>query len=158
MEVWETGLFFGSCGQFGFPLISKETALKVRKLRHGNLSDRYRNYLLYGDERGKFGVLAKKWRFFLATEYEISEKCCIILKKEPFARYERETGRKPYIGITQDESFVRGHLYAKTGCNVYTGSTIKSQPLGPWTRPDVLRYIVEHDIENQFCIRRYLAG
>lgn len=54
---------------------------------------------------------------------------------------------KPYIGITQDESFVRGHLYAKTGCNVYTGSTIKSQPLGPWTRPDVLRYIVEHDIE-----------
>ena len=69
------------------------------------------------------------------------------MKKEPFARYERETGRKPYIGITQDESFVRGHLYAKTGCNVYTGSTIKSQPLGPWTRPDVLRYIVEHDIE-----------
>ena len=147
---WKSGkraYFSEVVDQFGFPLISKETALKVRKLRHGNLSDRYRNYLLYGDERGKFGVLAKKWRFFLATEYEISEKCCIILKKEPFARYERDTGRKPYIGITQDESFVRGHLYAKTGCNVYTGSTIKSQPLGPWTRPDVLRYIVEHDIE-----------
>ena len=116
---WKSGkraYFSEVVDQFGFPLISKETALKVRKLRHGNLSDRYRNYLLYGDERGKFGVLAKKWRFFLATEYEISEKCCIILKKEPFARYERETGRKPYIGITQDESFVRGHLYAKKGC------------------------------------------
>ncbi len=67
--------------QFGFPLISKETALKVRKLRHGNLSDRYRNYLLYGDERGKFGVLAKKWRFFLATEYEISEKMLYYFEK-----------------------------------------------------------------------------
>ena len=36
--------------KYGFPLISKETALKIRKLRHGNLSDRYRNYLMNGDE------------------------------------------------------------------------------------------------------------
>lgn len=40
-------------------IASKETASKVSKLRHGNLSDRYRNYLLYGDERGKFGMLPK---------------------------------------------------------------------------------------------------
>ncbi len=39
----------------GYPLVSKEVAAKIRKLRHGNLSDRYRNYLLYGDERGKLG-------------------------------------------------------------------------------------------------------
>ncbi|EET58333.1 hypothetical protein BRYFOR_09720 [Marvinbryantia formatexigens DSM 14469] len=42
----------------GYPVISKENAAKIRKLRHGNLSPRYRNYLLNGDERGRFGMLA----------------------------------------------------------------------------------------------------
>lgn len=46
----------------GYPVISKENACKIRKLRHGNLSPRYRNYLLNGDERGKFGMLAKNGR------------------------------------------------------------------------------------------------
>jgi 3'-phosphoadenosine 5'-phosphosulfate sulfotransferase (PAPS reductase)/FAD synthetase len=49
------------CENKGFPITSKDTAGKIRKLRHGRLSDRYRNYLLNGDERGKFGMLAKKW-------------------------------------------------------------------------------------------------
>ena len=80
------------------------------------------------------------WKRF-GVEYNI------ILKKEPFTRYVKETGRKPYIGITQDESFRREHQYSKTGCNVYSGALIKSQPLGSWTRADVLRYIVEKDIE-----------
>lgn len=133
--------------KYGFPLISKETALKIRKLRHGNLSDRYRNYLMNGDERGKFGMLPKKWRFLLDTQFDISEQCCNITKKKPFKDYAKKTGRVPYIGTTQDESFRREHQYAHTGCNVYDGKTIKSQPLGPWTRQDVLRYIVENDIE-----------
>lgn len=131
----------------GYPLVSKETAIKIRKLRHGNLSPRYRNYLLNGDERGKFGVLPKKWRILLDAPFDTSEKCCDIMKKGPFHRYEKETGRRPYIGTTQDEGFMRTRLYARTGCNVYDGSTIKSQPLGFWTHQDVLRYIVENDIE-----------
>ena len=53
----------------------------------------------------------------------------------------------PFIGVTQDEGFKRAHQYAKTGCNVYDGSTIKSQPLGFWTKQDVLRYVVENDLE-----------
>ena len=133
--------------QHGFPLISKETAMKIEKLRHGKLSERYRNYLLNGDERGKFGMLAKKWRFLLDTEFDTSQKCCDKMKKKPFKEYENRTGRKPYIGTTQDEGFMRAHLYASTGCNVYDGKKIKSQPLGFWNRQDVLRYAVENDVE-----------
>lgn len=132
---------------YGFPIVSKETARKIRKLRHGNLSDRYRNYLLNGDERGKFGMLPKKWRYLLDAPFDVSEKCCEVLKKAPFSKYEKETGRKSYIGITQDEGFKRAHQYAHTGCNVYDGKTVKSQPLGFWTKQDVLRYVVENDIE-----------
>ena len=42
---------------------------------------------------------------------------------------------------------MRAHLYASTGCNVYDGNKIKSQPLGFWNRQDVLRYVVENDVE-----------
>lgn len=130
----------------GFPITSKETAMKIRKLRHSNLSARYRNYLLNGDERGKFGMLAKKWQFLINAPFDISEKCCDEMKKMPFTRYVKESGRVPYIGITQDEGVKRQHQYAHTGCNIYDGNTIKSQPLGFWTRQDILRYIIENDI------------
>lgn len=114
----------------GYPLVSKETADKLYKLRHGNLSPRYRNYMLNGDERGRFGMLPKKWRFLIEAPFEISGKCCDLLKKGPLKEYEKQTGRKPFIGVTQDEGFRREHQYAKTGCNVYDGSTIKSQSIG----------------------------
>lgn len=128
----------------GYPVISKENASKIRKLRHGNLSPRYRNYLLNGDERGKFGMLPKKWQKYIHAPFEISDRCCDVMKKKPFLKYVKQTGRYPYIGISQDESFRRAHQYSKTGCNVYDGSTIKSQPLGPWTKQDILRFAYEH--------------
>lgn len=131
----------------GFPLISKETAEKIYKLRHGNLSERYRNYLLNGDERGKFGKLADKWQYLVNAPFEISSKCCEIMKKRPFKQFVKKTGRVPYIATTQDEGFRRANQYAHTGCNVYDGSTIKSQPLGFWTKQDILRYVVERNLE-----------
>lgn len=137
------------CENKGFPIISKDTASKIRKLRHGNLSDKYRNYLLHGNERGRFGMLSKKWQYLAdkeITKADISEECCNILKKEPFKRYEKETGRKPIIGITQDESFRRENQYNHTGCNVYDGSTIKSQPLGFWPKQEVIQYAVDNKL------------
>lgn len=131
----------------GYPIISKETAAKVRKLRHGNLSKKYRNYLLNGDERGKLGMLAKKWQYLIGAPFDTSEKCCDVMKKRPFKKYNKETGRVPYIGVTQDESFQRERQYAHTGCNIYDGNTVKSQPLAFWTKQDILRYVVENDIE-----------
>ena len=133
----------------GFPITSKESAGKIRKLRHGQLGERYRNYLLHGDERGKFGMLAKKWQYLTDTETikeDISEQCCDVLKKEPFRRYVKETGRQPFIGITQDESFRRENQYNHTGCNVYDGHTIKSQPLGFWPKDEIIRYVAENNI------------
>lgn len=131
----------------GYPLISKEVSNRIRKLRHGELSEKYRNYLLYGDERGKLGMLPIKWRFLLDAPFDTSDKCCDIMKKAPFNKYRKRTGRVGYYGITQDESFMRGRQYAKTGCNVYEAKAPKSQPLGFWTKQDILRYVVENDIE-----------
>ena len=151
------------CENKGFPITSKDTAGKIRKLRHGKLSEKYRNYLLNGDKRGKFGMLAKKWQYLTDTEQmpaDISEYCCEALKKEPFKRYVKETGRQPFIGITQDESFRRENQYNHTGCNVYDGHTIKSQPMGFWPKNEVIQYAVEQRIpvcskrQNNRKIRR----
>lgn len=133
--------------QYGYPLIGKETAEKIYKLRKGNLSERYRHYLLYGDERGKLGKLADKWQYLVDAPFDISSKCCEAMKKRPFHWFVKETGRVPYIATTQDEGFRRAHQYAHTGCNVYDGKTIKSQPLGFWTKQDILRYVVENNLE-----------
>lgn len=134
------------CETEGFPIASKEISAKVRKLKHGKLSQKYRNYLLNGDERGKFGMLAKRWQFLVNQKFDVSEKCCNILKKEPLHRFERETGLKRIVGITQDESMVRENQYNHTGCNIYEGNTIKSQPIAFWNSQDVLRYKVENKI------------
>lgn len=133
--------------EYGYPVVSKETAAKVRKLRHGNLSDRYRNYLLNGDERGKLGMLAKKWRILLNAPFETSEQCCDVMKKNPFREYHKKTGKFPFLGITQDEGFQRRRQYEKTGCNVYDAKKPKSQPMGFWTKQDVLRYALENNLE-----------
>ncbi len=132
--------------EYGYPIVSKETAAKIRKLRNSKLGERYRNYLLNGDERGKLGKLAEKWKILLDAPFETSEKCCDVMKKNPFKEYHKQTGRYPYLGITQDEGFQRKRQYEKTGCNIYDGSTIKSQPLGFWTKQDVLRYVVENNL------------
>lgn len=132
--------------KYGYPLISKETAGKIRKLRHGDLSERYRNYLLHGDERGSFGKLPEKWKFLIDAPFDTSEKCCYVLKEEPLVKYGKKTGRVPYIGITQDEGFRRQREYNRTGCNVYDSKQPKSQPLGFWTRQDILRYCLENDL------------
>lgn len=133
--------------QYGYPLVSKETAAKIRKLRHGNLSEKYRNYLMNGDERGKLGMLAKKWRILLDAPFDTSEKCCDVMKKKPFRDYQKQSEKYPFIGITQDEGFQRQRQYEKTGCNVFDADKPKSQPMGFWTKQDVLRYAYENKLE-----------
>lgn len=132
---------------YGYPIVSKETAMKIRKLRHGNLSERYRNYLMNGDERGKLGKLADKWKFLIDAPFDTSEKCCDVMKKAPFREYHKRTGRVPYLGITQDEGIMRERQYSKTGCNVYDANKPKSQPMGFWTHQDVLRYAYENNLK-----------
>ncbi len=137
------------CEEYGFPIVSKDTASKIRKLRHSDLGERYRNYLLHGDERGRFGMLAKKWQYLAnpaITKEDISEKCCDVLKKDPFKLYVKETGRYPFIGITQDEGFRRENQYNHTGCNVYSGTTIKSQPIAFWPKQEAIQYVVDNNI------------
>lgn len=140
--------FYEVLRNYGYPVISKSQSLAIRKLTKQNLSPRYRNKLLYGDERGCFGKLSNKWHYLLNADFNISEQCCDVMKKKPFKEYEKKTGRIPITGIMAEESANRRLRYIKDGgCNAFESKRPHSQPLGFWTEQDILRYIKENNIK-----------
>nr|WP_303243972.1 hypothetical protein [uncultured Cellulosilyticum sp.] len=56
--------------KYGYPIISKSQAFALRKLRTMNLSERYRNKLLHGDERGTNGKLSDKWHYLIDALFQ----------------------------------------------------------------------------------------
>lgn len=134
--------------KYGYPVISKSQSMAIRKLTRQNLSEKYRNKLLYGDERGTMGKLSNKWHYLLDADFDIGEQCCNAMKKRPFHAYEKETGRIPIIGVMADESTVRQLRYlADGGCNAFETNRPQSKPIGFWKEQDVLQYIKMYDIE-----------
>lgn len=86
--------------------------------------------------------IPKKWRFLLDAPFEISHKCCDILKKEPIHLIEKELKTNKIFGTLAEDSELRKEAYLKSGCNAYKQSNrSKSTPMGFWVRQDILNYI-----------------
>ena len=125
--------------KYGYPVISKTIATTIRKLKTQNLSDKYRNKLLNGDERGNAGMLSKKYRYLLSAPFKISEQCCDVMKKNPIKKFEKETNKKGFIGTMTEDSRNREVQYLKEGCNNF--SKEKSMPISFWLQKDIWGYI-----------------
>jgi 3'-phosphoadenosine 5'-phosphosulfate sulfotransferase (PAPS reductase)/FAD synthetase len=132
----------------GYPVVSKRVARMVRDLQNpteGNAPSRH--LYLTGEKRdgtmSKHFKLAKRWQFLVSAPFNVSEKCCDVMKKEPARRYEKQSGRKPFIGSLTDESRQRETVYLKQGCNAFSARYPCSTPLAIWTKQDVLRYLRE---------------
>lgn len=126
-EVW---------AKYGFPLIGKESADKVHKIRVNPASKTAQTFLGNG-----YFCLANRWRYLLTESYEVSPACCKKLKKDPFHLFEKETGRRPITGVMASESNMRAGQWVRSGgCNVF-GEKSASRPLSIWTEADVWDYI-----------------
>lgn len=124
----------------GYPVVSKSVSNCVRLARKNieDGKDTLRVRQIRGLEKGsKFNKA--KWKFLLDAPFKISDECCNELKKKPFKKYEKETGKKPMMATMAAEGGVRKEAYLKTGCNAFNSG--KSQPMGFWTEQDVLEYI-----------------
>ena len=88
----------------------------------------------------------ERYQFFLEAPFEISNKCCNVMKKEPARRYERETGRKPISGQMSSESRLRTQIWLKSGCNAFKSKHPMSNPMSFWTEQDVLLYIYQNNL------------
>lgn len=134
--------------QYGFPLVSKEQGRIIRQIRTTK-SEKLRNYRLYGDGYRQWGVLAVKWRYLTTAPYATSEKCCEILKKRPFAKYNRHTRSLAMVGTLACESKLREQRYIlRGGCNAFDDDPKKvhSAPLSIWTGADCWAYIRKYDV------------
>ncbi|MBQ1450120.1 MAG: phosphoadenosine phosphosulfate reductase family protein [Eggerthellaceae bacterium] len=130
---------------YGYPLPSKEQAYFIRQARHSAPRTRA---LRLGE--GRYSV-SSKWRFLLDAPFEISEKCCDVMKKKPFRKYERESGRRRMTAMMASESSLRERQYMRHGCNAFADKNPSSMPIAVWTEQDVLRYIVDNGIEYASC-------
>ena len=88
----------------------------------------------------------EKYKFFLEAPFEISNKCCNVMKKQPAHRYCKETGRVPMIATMASESRLRTQKWLQNGCNGFDMKEPISTPMAFWTEQDVLRYIKENNI------------
>ena len=138
--------------KYGYPVVSKEVAQTVCEAKKNAQTGKYtyRIKKLNGELVDKNGKLSTynipKWKFLLEAPYDISHKCCDVMKKRPAKAYEKTTGRKAIIGTLASESTLRKTQWVKYGCNAFESKRPTSQPLSFWTEQDILHYIKEFDV------------
>ena len=130
--------------KYGYPMVSKEQANYLHDIRYSTEKMRLRR--INGDSKGRF-KLSKKYHYLINAPFPISHKCCNVMKKEPIKKYEKETGKVPFIGTMASESSLRQQSYIKNGCNAFDSKRPISTPIGFWTEQDVLAYIKKYNIE-----------
>lgn len=136
----------------GYPLISKAQAQYIKEAKNTK-SDTLRELRLNGryveQEDGTikhYPHISKKWKYLVEDDIKITDKCCEVLKKSPARKFEKETGLKPIIGVTFDESSLRALTAQRQNeCNTY-GKRPVSKPLNIFTQEDVWTVILENNV------------
>lgn len=95
-------------------------------------------------DRSKYSQV--KYKFLLDAPFEVSNKCCNIMKKYPAHKYAKDTGRKPITAQMASESMLRTQKWLQYGCNGFKMKQPISNPMSFWTEQDVLWYIKIFDI------------
>ncbi len=128
--------------KYGFPMVSKEQARYLYDIRYSTEKMKLRR--LNGIEKGF--KLSKKWYYLMDAPFDISDKCCNVMKKAPAHSFEHKTGRLPFIGTLAEESPIRMQMYMQTGCNAFDRKRPSSTPLGFWREQDILQYIYDNKL------------
>jgi len=149
--------------EYGWPVVSKKVARGLSVLRHP--TDKNKNiYGLYDRGVNRFGEkvhgfrVPNRWRFLVDSPFEISDKCCNIMKKQPVAGYIRKTGRVQYLGTLADESKARQKTYLQYGCNAFDLKMPRSTPMAFWTEQNVLEFIVKNNVEYASVYGEIIEG
>lgn len=99
----------------------------------------------------------EKYKFFLEAPFEISNRCCNVMKKEPAHKYFKETNRKPIIATMASESKLRTQKWLQNGCNGFDLKIPTSTPMSFWTEQDVLLFIKLYEEEMKFGEHRNIS-
>jgi 3'-phosphoadenosine 5'-phosphosulfate sulfotransferase (PAPS reductase)/FAD synthetase len=128
--------------KYGYPVVSKQVAMAISRYRNTK-SDVQRQLRLHGGinpstgKKQTTGVIPKKYHYLIDAPFKIGEGCCDAMKKRPFEQYNKESDRKPFVGVMVDDSHGRLNSYIKFGCNAFTSKKPMSRPLSIWTSEDI---------------------
>lgn len=100
---------------YGYPIISKEVSKRVYWARryineHGRVGEWAYKSLTEPTftKDGKRSPYDKhKYGFLIDAPFKMSDKCCLVMKKETAHRYDKTTGRKPILATMTEESQMR---------------------------------------------------
>lgn len=136
---------------YGYPMISKEVSKCVSSAKR--LDSKYGQVCrerLDGTHKQKNGEISlfncAKYKPLLDVDFNVSHRCCDVMKKTPSHNYAKKTGRKPITAQMASESRLREQQWIKHGCNGFNMSSPISNPMSFWTEQDVLQYIKKYNI------------
>ena len=156
---------------YGYPVISKEVSECVcnarKHLNGGKYVTHYNNLAGTGeyskqppqrvqkllgtlktkDKKNKSAYNMEKWYPLINAPFNISNKCCSIMKKNPAHKYNKDNKAHPITAEMAEESRLRLTQWLRNGCNGFDMKEPKSTPMSFWTEQDVLQYIKEFNVE-----------
>ena len=133
--------------KYGYPVVSKEVSERIYYAKRGaTWALKCMNGLNPDGTQSAFKKRISKWKYLMEAPFDVSHKCCTVMKKAPAKEYESQTGRKPFVGTMANESILRQTQWLKIGCNAFEGKRPRSAPLSFWTEQDVLHYIKRYNM------------
>lgn len=137
--------------KYGYPLVSKEVSFIIWNIKNNpNTIQAKRGLGLMKGKTKYNGIVPNKWLWLKDEIFNINNKCCNKLKKEPFHIYEKENNLYPILGVMASESSFRQTSYINQGgCNAFgeNGGKIKSLPLSIWLEEDIWEYIKNRNLK-----------
>lgn len=131
--------------KYGYPLISKNQAQYINEYKHSK-SDKLKNLRWNGSETHGYFKISECYKYLVDAPFEVSHKCCYVMKKKPAHLFNKERGLIPIIGTMAMESMQRRNTWLQNGCNAFNTSNPSSQPMSFWTEQDVLKYLKDFKI------------
>lgn len=153
--------------EYGYPVLSKETAGKISLLQHPNDKNKTVRHAIITGETGEYGgnrkgtrmKLSQKWlekfggsdpegaeRGYQVAPFLVSDKCCYYLKEKPCDDYARENHSYPYLGLMASEHGRREKALMTNGCNYFGKKTKRSAPFAIFDRQDLLQLAIDLEV------------
>lgn len=143
--------------KYGYPIISKEVSQVIHEARIGlkrnDGSYQFRidrvfgigHYAPLNGVKSRFDI--SSYKFLIDAPFEISDRCCKVMKKAPARKYEKDSQKKIILATMAEESRLRAQRWIKYGCNAFNDNKQKSSnPMSFWTEQDVLTYIHTYNL------------
>lgn len=150
--------------EFGFPVLSKETANKIETLANPTPKNKTVRHAIVTGETGEYGgyqkhsrmKMSQKWlkKFggyanedegtdYQIPDFKVSAKCCDFLKEKPCDDWAKEHHSVPYLGLMASEGGRRARSLMLNGCNYFGTKAIRSAPFAIFDRQDLLRLALD---------------